>query len=235
MIKDLKKELKERSDPGRRVVAMRYFKTGHGEYGEGDVFIGLAVPDVRRVAKAYKEMSLETVEKLLQSKIHEERLAGLFILMQQFEKATPKEQRDIYNLYMRNTHQVNNWDLVDLSAPKIVGPYLWHRKRAPLRRLIKSKNMWDRRIAILATFYFISKGEAEDALEMARAAINDKEDLIHKAGGWMLREVGSRVSMQEERDFLNEYAPLMPRVMLRYAIEKMPIKERKKYLSMKRA
>lgn len=230
MLKVLRKELKSFANNDRRKVSQRYFKTGPGEYGEGDVFLGVAVPDVRRVAKKFKEMESGEVEKLLQSRIHEERQAALAILIHQFEKGNAEKQMEVYELYIRNRGGVNNWDLVDMSAPKIVGAYLWKRSRSPLREMIKSENIWDRRIAIMATLYFIVHGEAKETFLLVKKVFGDKEDLIHKAAGWMLREAGSRVSLRQEKEFLDKYVHVMPRVMLRYAIEKMTPAERQRYL-----
>lgn len=211
----------------------RFFKTGPGEYGEGDVFWGITVPVTRKVVRAFSTLPLSETKKLLTSKIHEVRLCALLMLVQQFQKGTEKERQYIYSTYLAHTRYINNWDLVDLSADRIVGAYLETRPRNILDALARSRMLWEKRIAMMATFHFIKKGDAKDALRIARVLLFDTHDLIQKAVGWMLREIGKRVSIDEERKFLNQYASRMPRTALRYAIERMPPLMRKKYLTKK--
>ena len=212
----------------------RFFKTKKGEYGEGDIFYGIKVPSTREVAKKYfNEMSLEETEELLHSKIHEERLCALLILVLKFEneKTTPEEQKEIFKLYLKNTKYINNWDLVDLSSHHIVGAYLFENKNeiSILEKLAKSQLLWDRRIAMVSCYHFIYRKDFQQPLIIAKILLNDKEDLMHKAVGWMLREIGKRDLIVEET-FLKENYKLMPRTMLRYAIEKFLEEKRKKYL-----
>lgn len=215
-------------------ILARFFKTGPGQYGEGDVFIGIKVPVVRKVANEFKNLSLAEVECLLHSEIHEERLLALVILVGQFTKGDEATGKSIYDLYLSNTAHINNWDLVDLSAPQIVGGYLESKSRKPLDRLAKSASLWERRIGVLATHWFIRQGDFADTLRIAEKLLGDKEDLIHKAVGWMLREVGKRdVAVVEE--FLGQHSQVMPRTMLRYAIERLPEEKRQRYLNGKAA
>lgn len=209
---------------------MRYFKTGKGQYGEGDVFLGLTVPEVRQVAKKYSHLPLEDVLELLSSKYHEERQCALFIMVNLFEIGDSAARRLVYESYLSNTKFVNNWDLVDGSAPYISGVYLADNKKDVLLRLAKSSNIWERRIAILSTLAFIKNGETAWTYRLAKMLLDDNEDLIHKAVGWMLREAG-KVNKPELVDFLNAYKKRMPRTMLRYSIEKFNDKERKEFLS----
>jgi 3-methyladenine DNA glycosylase AlkD len=207
-----------------------FFKTGKGEYGEGDRFLGIRVPVLRKLATQYREAPLETISELLSSAFHEERLLALLILVLKFARGTEKQQSMIYQLYLKNTHFINSWDLVDSSAQYIVGAYLLTRKRAPLYRLARSNVLWERRIAIMATFYFIKKKDFEETLKISELLIKDAEDLIHKAVGWMLREVGKRDPELAE-SFLRKNYQKMPRTMLRYAIEKLPKSERQAYMT----
>jgi 3-methyladenine DNA glycosylase AlkD len=225
----LQARLRALENPKDAAFLAGFFKTGPGQYGEGDVFLGLRVPVVRRVAKEFEDMPLAEMECLLRSPIHEERLAALVILVMQAAKADAKTRKLIYDVYLANTRYVNNWDLVDLSAPQIVGAYLADKGRAPLTRLARSSWLWDRRISILATFHFIRLGEFADTLAIAQRLLTDREDLIHKAVGWMLREVGKRDAAALE-DFLGRHCRAMPRTMLRYAIERFPEKKRAGYL-----
>lgn len=210
----------------------RYFKTGKGEYAEGDIFVGLMVPQARLIAKDFFHLSLSDIKKLLQSKIHEERLIALFILVRQFQKADEKKKKIIFDLYLRSTKYINNWDLVDLSSHKIVGEYLLDKDTKILYSLAKSKNIWERRIAIISTFAFIRKGKFRESLRLAEILLHDNHDLLHKAVGWMLREIGKKDIVPLEI-FLEEHASHMPRTMLRYAIEKMPASQRTYFLSRK--
>lgn len=216
--------------PERAKVSQRFFKTGPGQYGEGDVFLGLTAPDARKVAKTYKDLSFEDILDLLHSKFHEERLVALLILVNRFNKGDEEARRYIFELYLSNTAYINNWDLVDLSAGYIVGGFLEDKNKDILYTLACSASLWERRIAMLATFEYIKKGESEVALKVAKILLNDTHDLIHKAVGWMLREVGKRCSQVVEEEFLRDCYKQMPRTMLRYAIERFPEELRKKYL-----
>lgn len=216
-------ELKKYANQENAKILQRFFKTGKGEYGEGDVFIGVRVPDIRKVAKENKDISLKKVEKLLQNKIHEARLLGLLILTYK------KLDKEIYDLYLRNTKYVNNWDLVDLTAHKIVGKYLENKNRNILYKLAKSKSLWEKRISIISCFWFIKDKDFEDAIKISEILLHDKHDLIHKAVGWMLREIGNRDQCTEEK-FLDKYHKVMPRTMLRYSIERFSDKKRKYYM-----
>ncbi len=225
----IESDLERLADAERAEKLAGFFKTGKGEYGEGDVFLGLRVGDTRRIAKKHSGLGLADVRKLLGSRIHEHRLAALLILVERFRKGDEKERKRIYGFYLKNTKKVNNWDLVDLSAPDIVGAYLMDRDRRVLHRLAKSKNLWERRIAVLSTFPFIKEGDYRDALRIAEMLLYDRHDLIHKAVGWMLREIGNRDRDIEER-FLKKHYRRMPRTMLRYAIEKFPARRRAWYM-----
>lgn len=227
----IRQELRSFSNPGRAKLSGRYFKTGEGQYGFGDIFMGLTVPQVQKIAQAnYKDFLLKDVLSLLKSKIHEERQVALMILNRKFKKATEVEKGQIFNLYLEHSYAVNNWDLVDGSAPTIVGGYLLERDRGILRILAKSKSLWERRIAILATFAFLGKGQPIDTLEISEILLTDPHDLIHKAVGWALREVGKKCGQDVEERFLKKHYKKMPRTMLRYAIERFPELTRQKYL-----
>lgn len=236
MIRELQKETKSLKDPKKAKNLQRFFKTGKGEYGEGDIFYGITVPESRKLVKKYKEMSLSEVQKLIKSKIHEERLIALLIFVEQFvhlHQGSGETRKKIFNLYLKNTRYINNWDLVDLSAHKIIGEYLKDKDRNILYKLAKSKSLWERRIAMISTFAFINQKDSKDVLKIARILLKDKHDLIHKAVGWGLREVGKRVSLKDEYQFLDKYAAKMPRTMLRYAIERFDEKTRQRYLQIK--
>ena len=215
--------------PKQAAILARFFKTGPGQYGEGDRFIGVKVPVTRKVAWEFKSLPLAEVECLLHSEIHEERLLALVILVGQFEKGDDAARKRINDFYLASTKHINNWDLVDLSAPQIVGGNLETRSRRPLDRLAKSASLWERRISILATHWFIRHGDFADTLRIAEKLLTDGEDLIHKAVGWMLREVGKRDLVVLE-EFLSEHCRAMPRTMLRYAIERFPEGKRQAYL-----
>jgi 3-methyladenine DNA glycosylase AlkD len=219
----LRAELREAAEPERVPELQRYFKTEPGGYGEGDVFLGVRVPAVRVVARRHAGLGLEDVTYLLRSPVHEERLAALVILVQRYGRADELERQRIYDLYLGNTAHVSGWDLVDVSAPHIVGTHLLDRKGAERRvldRLASSPSVWERRIAIMATFAFVRAGDCDETLRLARSLLDDEHDLIHKAVGWMLREVGKR---DEELlvGFLQQHAGDMPRAMLRYAVERL--------------
>lgn len=218
--------------PEQAAILARFFKTGPGQYGEGDRFIGVKVPLTRQVAKEFRHLPIPEIECLLHSDIHEERLLALVILVGQFEKGDDPTRKTIYNLYLANTRHINNWDLVDLSAPQIVGGYLKTKSRKPLDRLAKSASLWERRISIVATHWFTRHGESIDTLRIAEKLLGDKQDLIHKAVGWMLREVGKRDQAMLE-EFLSQHCRIMPRTMLRYAIERFPEEKRRTYMGEK--
>jgi 3-methyladenine DNA glycosylase AlkD len=228
----IEKRLRSVADPAKACLLQRFFKTGPGEYGEDDRFLGIMVPVIRKLVKEYQNAPLTEAAKLLRSPFHEARLLALLLMVKKFEKGDDAVRKDIYTRYLGSTKYINNWDLVDLSAPNIVGAYLNERSRAPLYRLVKSKSLWERRIAILATASFIRQNDFGDTLLIAKMLLDDGEDLIHKATGWMLREVGKRDTAALE-SFLKKHAPRMPRTMLRYAIERFPEQKRKKYLALR--
>lgn len=225
----IKKDLNKLGNAQKAKDLARFFKTGKGEYGEGDKFLGIYVPDQRKVARKYVDLSLSEVQKLFSSGFHEYRLTALFVLIFKFQKGHEREKERIFKFYLKNTKNINNWDLVDLSAPKIVGKHLLEKDRKVLYRLVKSKNLWERRIAILATFAFICENDFSDSLRLSTALLFDEHDLIRKAVGWMLREIGKR-NLEAEDDFLKKHYRIMPRTMLRYAIERFPEEKRKAYL-----
>ena len=232
----LVKKTKALYSPERAEHSKYFFKTGPGQYGAGDVFWGLSVPEMRILAKEYQNLSLEDVKTLLADKVHELRLIGLTILVEKYQGAkTDSNRKLIYNFYLKHRAAANNWDLVDLSVYKIMGDYLvrFPQERPILYKLIKSKNMWDRRLAIVSTMAFIRQGESVDVFNLSKALLNDPEDLLHKASGWMLREFGKR-DEQKLSDFLDLHISKMPRTMLRYAIEKFEENKRKKYLKIKK-
>jgi 3-methyladenine DNA glycosylase AlkD len=232
-LNEAKKEIRQHADPQKAQFLTRFFKTGPGQYADGDKFLGIIVPQTRKIANECKNLPLAAALKLLQSNFHEERLMALFILVDKYNLGSEKEKGKIFKEYLRLAPKyVNNWDLVDSSADKIVGKHLFKRPRSLLTRLAKSTNLWERRIALLATFHFIRQGQFADTLQIAEILLNDKHDLIHKAAGWMLREVGNR-SMPSELAFLDMHARRMPRTMLRYAIERFPKRLKKKYMAVK--
>ena len=226
---DIRKRLLDLEDKEKAKTLQRFFKTGPGEYGEGDIFLGVMVPQLRKLSKEYGELDLGEVEALLKSLVHEERLLALLILIRKYIRADEAEKKKIYGLYLKSTRWINNWDLVDLSAPNIVGDFLMNRSRKPLYRLAHSSVLWERRVAILATFQFIKSRQFDDTLRIGEILISDQEDLIHKAVGWMLREVGKRDPAAEE-SFLREQYRQMPRTMLRYAIERFPAAKRELFM-----
>ncbi len=221
----IKREANKFSSLKRKKANEWFFKTGKGQYGEGDRFIGISMPDARKVAKNNLGLSMKEVEILLHSNIHEHRMIALIIWAYQYEKSDYKTKEGIYKAYLKNIKWINNWDLVDVTAPRIIGMYMLDKpkERKVLYKLAKSSSLWERRIAILSTLAFIVEGkESKDTLKIAQMLLNDKHDLIHKAVGWMLREVGKRVSQSDEERFLKKYYKRMPRTMLRYAIERFP-------------
>jgi 3-methyladenine DNA glycosylase AlkD len=230
MLDQIKNEMSHLSDPDRAKNLSWFFKTGKGQYAEGDIFLGIPVPEQRKVAKKYGDLSLTDLQELLSSEIHEHRFTALVILISKYRKAEETGKKEIFNFYLKNTGNVNNWDLVDLSAPRIVGDYLLNRERSILYKLANSDSLWERRISILSTFTFIDNNDFEDALNISELLLNDKHDLIHKAVGWALREIGKR-EQNVEKQFLAKHYLYMPRTMLRYAIEKFAEAERKEYLN----
>lgn len=228
-LNQVRKELKKYAGRERAQISQCFFKTGPGEYGEGDLFIGVKVPDIRRIAKQSRDLTLEETCELLKSTVHEERLLALLILVLKYGKGDEQKKKKIYRLYLKNTRHINNWDLVDVTAEHVVGAYLWNRERKPLYKLAGSRSLWERRIAVMSTFHFIRNRQYEETLKIAAILIADREDLIQKAVGWMLREVGKR-DLAVEEAFLREHYKAMPRTMLRYAIERFPEARRQAYL-----
>ncbi|MBC8501264.1 MAG: DNA alkylation repair protein [DPANN group archaeon] len=231
MLNQLKKELQKLSNPKKAAIMQRFFKTGPGEYGEGDVFIGPTVPEQRSIAKKYIDLDFKDIQILLNNKIHEYRLTGIFILVYKFQRASDKEKKKIYNFYIKNFDRINNWDLIDCTCDKILGPYMLEhsKEKKKLYKWVKSRRLWTRRISIITTFEFIKNNEFEDTLKVSGILLHDGHDLIHKAVGWMLREIGKRDQAVEER-FLRKHYKQMPRTMLRYAIERFDEKKRQFYM-----
>jgi 3-methyladenine DNA glycosylase AlkD len=241
----LKTELYKLKNPAKAKLLQRFFKTKKGEYAEGDKFLGIMVPQSRSLVKKYwQSLNLKEVDKLVKSPIHEERLTGLLILVKQFEFVNKNSHHSdlirrfgsaqkIYKYYLSRTKYINNWDLVDLTAPKIFGAYLRNKNKSILIKLAKSNNLWERRIAILATFDFIYHKDPAWALKISKLLLQDKHDLIHKAVGWMLREIGKRCDEKLLTDFLDTHAKQMPRTMLRYSIERLPTNKKTYYLNLK--
>ncbi len=234
MIYQIKQDIQKAANPKKAKILQRFFKTGPGQYGEGDIFLGVTVPETRSIAKKYISLTFSEITALLESKIHEERLIALLILVEQYQKNLEK-RKEIFDFYLDNIQHVNNWDLVDLSADKIVGRFLYDfGKDYPiykilLKKLAESKNFWERRIAIIATFYFIKQNDFDETLKISKILIKDNHDLIHKAVGWMLREVGKK-DQEAEENFLKKYYKIMPRTMLRYAIERFDKGKKAEYM-----
>ena len=226
---DVKNELRTYTDPERASLLQGFFKTGPGEYAEGDIFFGLRVPEIRIVAKQFIDISLSETESLLHSPIHEERLCALLLLVAKYRKGNEKAQKEIFSLYCKNTAFINNWDLVDVTCTHIVGAYLHEKDKSLLEQYAHSTNLWERRIAVISTMYFISKNEFDETLKIATILLHDKHDLIHKAVGWSLREIGKR-DLKTEESFLKKQYKTMPRTMLRYAIERFEEGKRQQYL-----
>jgi 3-methyladenine DNA glycosylase AlkD len=226
----IRRELRALASPETATILQRFFKTGPGQYGEGDVFLGIKVPPMRALARQHRDTNLKTIATLLDSRFHEERFFALLLLMQLYQHSTNKDQADAYTLYLGSTHRINNWDLVDVSAPHIVGRHLQVRPRKILHQLARSNSLWEKRIAIISTLHFIRLHDFVDTLRIAKTLLHDEHDLMHKAVGWMLREVGKR-DLAAEENFLKLHYHDMPRTMLRYAIERFPELKRKKYLS----
>ena len=229
MLIQLIKEFQNLENPEQAKICQKFFKTGKGEYGEGDVFFGLTSQQVRDAAKKFSNLSLPKIRELLKSKVHEERMCALRILDGKYKKASDKEKENIFNFYLQNIKGINNWDLVDLSAPNIVGDFLFKRDKNILYKMARSENLWERRIAIVSTYSFIRRGEFGNALAISELLLDDKHDLIHKAVGWMLREVGKRDELKLEY-FLRSCYKKIPRTTLRYAIERFDEEKRKKWL-----
>ena len=229
-VADIRAQLRGLSDPRVAEHSQRFFRTSPGEYGEGDTFIGVRVPALRRVSRQHRGVSLRDIELLLRSPIHEERLLALLLLVRRYEQGDTTTREDVFDLYQRNMQCVNSWDLVDSSAHKIMGDFLRSRSRRSLRQLATSPVLWERRIAIVSTMAYIKDGEFEETLKIAELLLQDDEDLIHKAVGWMLREIGNRDRKVEEA-FLKKHYKNMPRTMLRYAIEKLPETKRQRFLT----
>lgn len=229
-LKNIIRELRKHSSRKKAKVLRRFFKTGPGEYAEGDLFLGVTVPILRKLARQFKDIELKSALELLRSSIHEERLLALLILILKYRGSNEKDKEKIYRTYLENTRYINNWDLVDVTAKHIVGDYLHDKDKDALYELARSPLLWDRRIAILSTFRFIEDRQFEETIKIAGLLLSDRHDLIHKAVGWMLREVGKR-RLRTEENFLKTHHKSMPRTMLRYAIEKFPESKRRKYLS----
>ena len=228
-IERLRRKMQQLQNPEKSRALQRFFKTGPGQYGEGDIFWGIPVPELRKLVSSFQDIPENAVVQLLESAIHEQRLLALLIMVRKFQKGDKKEQKRLYELYMKYIQFVNSWDLVDTSAGPIVGAYLMGKSKAPLYRLARSKNLWERRVSIIATFYFIRQGVFSVTLNISKMLLADQEDLIHKAVGWMLREVGKRDLITAEA-FLKAHYHRMPRTMLRYAIERFPQPKRQQYL-----
>jgi len=228
-LRDLKKEVRRLASPERAKSNQGFFKTGPGQYGEGDKFIGLTVPDSRKIAKKYYTLSLDEIKQLLDSEIHEERLIAILLLVHLYE-INKYQRKKIFDFYLKHTKKINNWDLVDLSAPNIVGNYLVDKDRKILYKLARSKNLWEKRISVVSTFTFIRNNEFQDTLKIIGILMKDSHDLIHKACGWMLREVGKR-DEQALLGFLDKHHRIMSRTMLRYSLERLNDKQRKHYMA----
>jgi 3-methyladenine DNA glycosylase AlkD len=225
----IRSELRSVSDAAKAQILSRFFKTGPGEYGEGDRFLGVPVPGIRKIVKAHRNAGLREARKLLRSEYHEERLAALLILVELFRRGDESRKKEIFDFYLANVSRINNWDFVDLTAPRIVGEHLYGKDTSVLTGLARSKNLWERRIAILSTSYFIWQGDCRETMRIAELLLRIP-DLIHKAVGWMLREAGKRGSIGILCEFLDRHAAVMPRTMLRYAIERFPAGMKSRYM-----
>ena len=225
-----KRRLRAFADPVRAGFVAGYFKTGKGEYGEGDRFIGVTMPQIRRVAREFRGLPVPEAVALLASPVHEDRMLGVIVLSDLYARGDDALRAAVYAAYLANTARINNWDLVDVSAPGVVGRHLGTRSRAPLRRLARSTSLWERRIAVLGAMWFLRSGETAPTFELAERLLGDPHDLMHKAIGWSLREAAKRDGVAA-RVFLDRHAPRMPRTMLRYAIERFPAAERARYMA----
>lgn len=230
VLDDVQRKLKRLGNRDKAKILSRFFKTGPGEYGEGDIFLGVTMPELRTLLKTCRDLPLSDIKKLLASPIHEERMLAVLLLVDQFKRGSAKEQKAIFDLYISSAEHMNNWDLIDASAEHIVGGYLEDKPRQILTKLAKSKNIWERRMAIVGTFHFIKQGESTETFKIAELLLADDHDLLHKATGWMLREVGKRCAPGLLESFLDKHAKTMPRTMLRYAIERFPEEKRLRYL-----
>ena len=228
-VNQIRKAMRRLGSKERAELSQRYFKTGPGQYGEGDIFLGLNASELKALTVEHQALAMDDVLLLLESPVHEERMLALLILVRAYSKGDETTKKRIYETYLANTRFINNWDLVDASAHTIVGRFLTDKSRKPLYTLARSNSLWERRIAIISTFWFIRQDQFADTLKISKLLLADKEDLIHKAVGWMLREVGKRDQPREE-SFLREHYKMMPRTMLRYAIEKFPEPHRRMYL-----
>jgi 3-methyladenine DNA glycosylase AlkD len=228
-VNQIRKAMRRLGSKERAELSQRYFKTGPGQYGEGDIFLGLNASELKALTVEHQALAMDDVLLLLESPVHEERMLALLILVRAYSKGDETTKKRIYETYLANTRFINNWDLVDASAHYIVGRYLIDKSRKPLYSLARSSSLWERRIAIVSTFWFIRQNQFADTLKVSKLLLADKEDLIHKAVGWMLREVGKR-DLPAEEGFLREHYKMMPRTMLRYAIEKFPEPHRQMYL-----
>lgn len=233
--KDIMKALDKYSSDSDAIFLQHFFKTGPGQYGEGDIFIGVRVPDNRKVCKQYITLPLDEVDKLLASPIHEHRLSGVYILCYKYKKANSLERKEIFDLYIKALYagHINNWDIVDMSCPAVVGEYLLDKNRDILYQLAKSQKLWEKRVAIISTYAFIRSGDFSTTLDIADILLNDSHDLIHKAVGWMLREVGKRIDEEILTDYLEKNASIMPRTMLRYACEKLSVDKKQYFYNLK--
>ena len=228
---EIQKKIRELQDPQKKLILQRFFKTGHGEYAEGDLFLGVTVPQIRWIVRDCKERLVKALVPILKSDYHEERMAALLSLVAIYKKGDEKEREDIFEIYKSHTKYINNWDLIDLTAEHIIGDYLKDKPKTLLTEFARSSSLWERRIAILSTFKYIKSGSYDETFRIAKILLNDKEDLIHKGVGWMLREVGKRCSQKAEEEFLQRHYKNMPRTMLRYAIERFEESLRKRYLA----
>ncbi len=230
---DVKAALQSHAVTDNVPVLQRFFKTGPGQYGEGDVFIGVKVPLTRQVCKTFRGLPLQEVQKLLDSAVHEHRVAAVIMLANAYPNASDDEKQNIFDLYMKNVRigRINSWDIIDVSAEHVVGAHLENADRKLLHTLAKSSDIWEKRVAILSTFRYIKKGDPLTTLDLAEILLHDERDLVQKAVGWMLREVGKRVDEQLLTDFLDKHAHEMPRTQLRYAIERLPAEQKVFYLA----
>lgn len=229
MLSEVKNNLNSLGNKEKAKILAGFFKTGKGQYGEGDIFLGITVPEQRKVAGKFYNLPFNVLRNLLETNIHEYRLTALFVLMNKYDRADELKKKEIFEFYLKNIKGVNNWDLVDLSSPRIIGDFLYKKDKNILYKLAKSRNLWERRISILSTYYFIRKNNFEDTLAISELLLNDKEDLIQKAVGWMLREIGKR-DIKAEEDFLRKNYRKMPRTMLRYAIERFSSDKKRFYM-----
>jgi 3-methyladenine DNA glycosylase AlkD len=229
-VEQIKKVINDAGNPEAARQLQRFFKTGEGQYGEGDTFVGVKLPPLREIAKQYRDLSLPDIKELLHSPIHEHRMVALVIMVLQFKRGSQEQKHALYDLYLTNTAHINNWDLVDLSCRDIVGGYLADKSHQPLYDLARSPDLWERRIAMVSTWWFIREHDLEDTFAIAELLLGDKHDLIHKAVGWMLREAGKRDEKALKR-FLDQHAAHMPRTALRYAIERFGPEDKMHYMT----